>query len=134
MFVTFKKLLMRHSFCLVRLSVVITGMFFADAASAVTIQTISTNVDSGISSLAKVLQDVALITGIGFILASFFKFHQHKLNPQQVPMSQGVTLLVIGAGLAVFPHLLSTATQGVFGTTTVKVGGTAIKSTIGGTT
>jgi len=57
-----------------------------------------------------------LIAGIGFIMASFFKFHQHKLNPTQVPMSQGITLLLIGAGLAVFPHLFGTATQAVFGT------------------
>jgi intracellular multiplication protein IcmD len=76
------------------------------------------------------LEDVALICGVGFILASFFKFHQHKLNPTQVPMSQGVTLLVIGAGLSVFPHLLNTASSGVFGASVAKLGSGGIGSII----
>lgn len=132
MFTQCKNYIVRHRAFFSRLLLIILGVCVANEASAETIQSISKNVDSGITSLAKVLQDVALITGIGFILASFFKFHQHKLNPQQVPMSQGVTLLVIGAGLAVFPHLLDTATQGVFGTNTSRVGGSAISTLIGG--
>ena len=75
-----------------------------------------------------------MIAGIGFIMASFFKFHQHKLNPTQVPLSQGITLLLIGAGLAVFPTLLPTATHAVFGSSAdiAKIGGGQIGGLIGG--
>ena len=120
---------------LFRLVIIMAGFFVADAAMAastyVTLTTIQKNVGSSVSNLARVLEDLALVCGIGFILASFFKFHQHKLNPTQVPMSQGVTLLIIGAGLSIFPHLLDTVSQSVFGTSVQKLGGTAITGVIG---
>lgn len=73
------------------------------------------NIATSVSETAKILQDLSLIAGIGFIMASFFKFHQHKLNPTQVPMSQGITLLVIGGGLTLFPLLIPTAGSTILG-------------------
>lgn len=128
-----KMSLLRWGFVL-RLVVIFGGIFCATEAMAVTQLTISqiqTHVGKGIESISVVMEDIALVAGIGFIFASFFKFHQHKMNPTQVPLSQGVTLLVIGAALAVFPHLLSTASQGVFGTNVGKVGATTITTIIG---
>lgn len=78
---------------------------------------IKTSVTSSIKDLMVMLQDVAMVTGVGFVIASFFKFHQHKMQPTQVPLSQGVTLLLVGAGLTIFPSLLGTATKSVFGAT-----------------
>jgi len=104
----------------------------AAAPTAVTLSDISKNVDTSVTQLATVLTDVSLIAGIGFIMASFFKFHQHKLNPTQVPISQGITLLLIGAGLCLFPTMLPTATKAIFGSATIaKVGGGQIGSIIG---
>lgn len=104
------------------------------AASTVTVASIATNVRSTVSSLATILQDVAIVAGIGFVLASFFKFHQHKLNPTQVPMSQGITLLIIGAGLTLFPVLLPTAGSAVVGTgqSFGSLSATALHGIIGG--
>ncbi|HLB56245.1 MAG TPA: type IV secretion protein IcmD [Coxiellaceae bacterium] len=110
---------------LLRLIVIFAGFFIANdamAAASVTLSGISTNVGKAVTNIAGLLEDVSLVCGIGFILASFFKFHQHKLQPTQVPMSQGVTLLVIGAGLCVFPHLLNTTTKAAFGATVSKIG------------
>ena len=117
---------------LLRLLVILVGVFFATEvmAQTVSIAAIQTKVAASIGSIASLMQDIALVSGIGFIFASFFKFHQHKMNPTQVPLSQGVALLAVGAGLAVFPHLLGTATEGVFGATVGKVGGTAINTII----
>ena len=118
-----------------RLLILLAGFFIANeamAAGTVTITGISGNVTGAVKKVSDMLEDVALICGVGFILASFFKFHQHKLNPTQVPMSQGVTLLVIGAGLSVFPHLLSTATKGVFGASVAKLGASGIGSVLSG--
>jgi len=118
-----------------RLLMIVVGILCATqvmAATDLTLSAIQKNVSTGISSVVAIMQDIALVAGIGFIFASFFKFHQHKLNPQQIPLSQGVTLLVIGAGLAVFPHLLSTTTEGVFGQDVTKLGGSAIKTVVGG--
>lgn len=86
-------------------------------AAAATIGTIKAGIDKSVKSVMGILQDVAMVTGVGFVIASFFKFHQHKMQPTQVPLSQGVTLLLVGAGLTVFPSLLGTTAQSAFGVT-----------------
>ena len=104
------------------------GSVYADALS---LSDIEDTVGSSVLTIAQLMTDVSLISGVGFIMASFFKFHQHKLNPTQVPMSQGLTLLLIGAGLCVFPSLIPTASDSVFGTTNAsmaQVHGTGIAS------
>lgn len=93
-----------------------------DIMAAVTIGTIKGDISSSIKSILSILQDVAMVTGVGFVIAAFFKFHQHKMQPTQVPLSQGVTLLLVGAGLTVFPSLLGTATQSAFGVTAAGAG------------
>lgn len=95
--------------------------------------TIQQNVASSVTETAKILQDLSLVAGIGFIMASFFKFHQHKLNPTQVPMSQGVTLLAIGGGLTLFPLLVPTAGTTILGSkaNVSQVSGTGISGLIG---
>src|SRR3989338_5768309 len=87
-----------------RLLLVVAGFFCVNLAAqaAVSLTGITTAVGTGTTDVAKMIKDVALVTGIGFVLASFFKFHQHKLNPTQVPLSQGITLLVIGGALSIF--------------------------------
>ena len=90
----------------VLIAVIPLVFFVSPEALGVTISDIAKNTGTSMESLAGLLEDVSLITGIGFIMASFFKFHQHKLNPQQVPISQGIVLLLVGGGLTIFPALL----------------------------
>lgn len=113
----------------------IVGITFGYTPTNVSFSAIANHVDTSVNELAVVLTDVAIIAGIGFIMASFFKFHQHKLNPTQVPLSQGVTLLLIGAGLVLFPTMLPTATSALFGSqaSIAKTGGTQINKVINGT-
>lgn len=87
------------------------------AAAAPTLGVIKGDIDKSVKNVMSILQDVAMVTGVGFVIASFFKFHQHKMQPTQIPLSQGVTLLLVGAGLTVFPSLLGTTTQSAFGVT-----------------
>jgi len=116
-------------------SILFAGLAFAAAPQGVSISMIANNVGKSVGHLAVVLTDVSLIAGIGFVMASFFKFHQHKLNPTQVPMSQGITLLLIGAALMLFPTMLPTATHAIFGkgASFGKISGSAIKALIGAT-
>lgn len=124
----------------VGLAAVVAGSFYAGGAmagtapSAVTLSTIAGSIDDTVGQLATVLVDIALIAGIGFILASFFKFHQHKQNPQQVQMSQGISLLLIGCGLTLIPLLIPTASVAVLGSQAGKpaqIGGSDIHALIG---
>ncbi len=117
---------------------VVGGALFASSAFAagsyVSIGTISSTVDKTVSALGVVFTDISIIAGLGFCTASFFKFHQHKQNPQQVQMSQGVSLLLIGCGLTLIPLLVPTASVSVLGkqgANNAKVGGTAITNLIG---
>ena len=119
---------------------VVALMFFIEPAfagtapAAIKLASLTKSVGSSINQMSRILSDVALIAGICFILASFFKFHQHKLNPTQVPISQGVTLLIIGACLTVFVLMLPTATEAVFGSKNqmAKLGGSEISALVGG--
>ncbi len=114
------------------------GLFYVSSvyADALSLSDIETTVGNSVLTIATLMTDVALVSGVGFIMASFFKFHQHKLNPTQVPMSQGLTLLLIGAGLCVFPSLIPTASTSVFGTAENaamgQVHGSAIADLLGG--
>ena len=89
-------------------------VFAAGSGGGVSLTDIQGNIETATQTVGKILTDIAVLAGVGFVLASLFKFHQHKLNPTQVPISQGVTLLLVGAALLVFPLLLSTTTQAVF--------------------
>lgn len=119
-----------------KIGAVVLGVAAASAfaaASPLYLSSIESNLGTTVKSLASILEIISLIAGIGFVMASFFKFHQHKQNPTQVPVSQGVTLLLIGAGLMVFPLLLPTATKAAFGVTAggmSKTSGGAINSII----
>ena len=112
----------------------VSGVCFADGSDVVTVQTIASNMTRTVSSVANIISNVALVVGLSLVCASFFKLKQHKDQPTQVPISNGVTLLVIGAALTVFPLLLPTANQAAFGSsvTTGTVGGDDMKNLIGG--
>ena len=116
-----------------RLACLFGLVLFADAAMALHATAIGTHVTATMASAAKIMQSVALVAGIGFIMVSFFKFHQHKQNPTQVPLSQGLSMLVIGAGLVLFPTLIPTAESVITGSTggTAKVSGSSISGLIG---
>lgn len=110
------------------------GMHALASTAPIMLSSIQANVGTTVTEVAKMLQDLSLIAGIGFIMASFFKFHQHKLNPTQVPMSQGVTLLAIGGGLTLFPLLIPTAGTTILGSKAdvSHVSGAKISGLIGG--
>ena len=112
----------------------LVSVWASAANEGVELSSIAHHVGSSIAALAKILNGVALVAGIGFVLASFFKFHQHKLNPTQVPISQGITLLMIGAGLMLFPVMLPTAKNALFGSSQKisHLSGGEISSLIGG--
>lgn len=109
------------------------GSAFAVSGDAVTLSVIQSNIAKSVTETARILQDMSLIAGIGFILSSFFKFHQHKLNPTQVPMSQGLSLLLVGGCLTMFPILIPTAGSTILGAdaSISTVSGTAISKLIG---
>jgi intracellular multiplication protein IcmD len=84
---------------------------FADT----TLDTIKSSLYSSTGQFGKLIIYLTVISGIGLVIAGIFKFHAHKNNPQQVPLSQGITLLLIGSALTLFPYLTKTFIKGSFG-------------------
>ncbi len=119
-------------------SVLIAGAFASDIVfaqnNAQSLSQIASNVEGSLSSVARLLEDISLVAGIGFIMASFFKLYQHKNNPTQIPISNGLTMLGIGAALTLFPALIPTAATSIIGSqgSMAKLGGSQISQVIGG--
>ena len=100
--------------CLVGVVCLILSIFAS--ATPVTLGTIATTVDTTVLQVATIISDTALVAGIGFVMASFFKFDAHKKNPTQIPMSAPLTLLLIGASLCLFPTLMPLVQTAIFST------------------
>ena len=110
------------------------GLGSALAGEYITMSSMADSINSTSTALSTIISDTSLVTGVGFTMCSFFKFHQHKLNPTQVPLSQGCTLLLIGAGLCFLPLLLPSAANAVFSATDGqinKIGGSVMNTLIG---
>ncbi|MGB6977239.1 MAG: DUF6750 family protein [Gammaproteobacteria bacterium] len=86
--------------------------------------TLAMNITNSTQSFAKVMMAIAYLAGIGFVLASIFKFKQHKDNPTQIPLGTPLALLVIGIVLVFLPSIFAPAGQTIFGTSeSTAVGG-----------
>ena len=97
-------------------SLLFVGTAFAAPVNAVvTISAVAGTIGKSVLALGEIISDIALVAGIGFLLASFFKFDQHKKNPTQIPVSQPLTLMLIGAALCLFPTIMPLVQTAAFG-------------------
>ena len=104
---------------------ILSSCFFAVSAFAQEGQGlagVADTVTQSFSSIGKLMIAVAYLAGIGFVLASLFKFKQHKDNPQQIPLGTPLAMLVIGVILVFLPMIFEPAGETVFGTD-AKAGG-----------
>jgi len=96
---------------MIGMSILVLAIFFISNSALAQDGDVTENVKKGVRGFADmaifVMQVVAYVAGTGFVFTSFFKFDQHKKNPTQIPLSQPLTLLAIGAGLLVLPQILN---------------------------
>ncbi len=84
-----------------------------------------TMIDS-FTNLSKVMTAVGYLAGIGFTLASIFKFKQHKDNAQQIPVTTPIALLALGITLLFMPSVFQMGGATLFGTGAESAGVTGI--------
>lgn len=84
----------------------IPSIMFGAEAAVPDIGTVFNNISSSLTNIPKMIMGVATIAGLGFAVASIFKFKQHKDAPQQVPLGQPIALLGFGVMLIWLPFLL----------------------------
>jgi hypothetical protein len=64
---------------------------FAGTTDVATIQHVIDTLETDPSGVEAIIQDLAVLAGLGFIVAALFKFHQHKQNPQQLALAVEVS-------------------------------------------
>lgn len=66
---------------------------------------IASTITSSLSNLGKLITAGSYLAGLGFAIASSFKFKQHKDNPTQIPVGTPIALVFIAAALLFLPSL-----------------------------
>lgn len=67
------------------------------------------------NAIAKLLSVTAYVAGVGFAMAGVLQFKAHKENPQQVPLSKPVVMIVVAGCLLFLPTILNIAGSSLFG-------------------
>lgn len=83
---------------------------------------IAEQITSSFEGIGKLILGIAFVAGLGFTMASIFKFKQHKDNPTQIPLGTPIALLAVGVALIFLPNIIAPAGQTIFGKE-VKAGG-----------
>lgn len=91
------------------------GHAFAQDAGSQNLGQLAEGITQSFSGIAKLMIAVSYVAGIGFVLASIFKFKQHKDNPTQIPLGTPLALLVIGIVLIFLPMIFGPAGETIFG-------------------
>lgn len=79
------------------------------------IGTVASTIVKSFESLGNLMIAISYLAGIGFTIASIFKFKQHRDNPTQIPMGTPIALLGVGIILIFLPAIVSPAGKTIFG-------------------
>jgi len=80
-----------------------------------TIGSIAERITGSFTQLGQLILAIAFVAGLGFTMASIFKFKQHKDNPTQIPLGTPIAMLAIGIALIFLPGIISPAGATLFG-------------------
>ena len=99
------------------------GDVFAQGGGDKDIGDIAETITSSFKQIGQLILAIAFIAGLGFTMASIFKFKQHKDNPTQIPLGTPIALLAIGIALIFLPGIIRPAGKTLFGETEATAGG-----------
>ena len=97
------------------LLLLVPDLIFAFDPETLTLGQIGINLTGSFKNLGKLIIATAYITGIGFGIASIFKFKQVKDNPTQIPISTPFALLAVSAMLVFLPGIFKPTGRTIFG-------------------
>ena len=90
-------------------------VIISTAAYASTVNDLADNIITQLLSGRDMILSLSFVAGLGFMVAAFFKFKQHKDNPTQVPIGNPLTYLLIGVLLLYVGALRSPLGETIFG-------------------
>lgn len=73
------------------------------------------NVNGGLVSIAQLISQIGFVAGLCFLIASIFKFKQHKDNPTQVPVGTPLSMVAMAAALMFAGNFIAPFGQTIFG-------------------
>lgn len=119
---------MDHSLRIIRrravVGIALAVFSVASLAADTNLGTLASNLTQSFQKIGQLMIGVAYLAGIGFGIASIFKFKQHKDNPTQIPVGTPFALLAISVLLVFLPGLYQPAGKSIFGTgATLSAGG-----------
>ena len=83
---------------------------------AATVNDLADNIINQLGAGNKMIVLMAYVSGLGFLVLSFFKFKQHKDNPAQNPVGNPLTIMLIGILLIYLANLAKPLGETFFGT------------------
>lgn len=83
---------------------------------------VAENVRGSMGDVAALFTAMAYVCGVAFSMMGLFKLKVHKDNPTQVPLSQPMVLVIIGACLIFLPSLIKTAGTTIWGDSKISTG------------
>lgn len=86
------------------------------AVFAASLTDIANTVTGQANAVARLLSVLSYVAGVGFAMAGILQLKAHKENPQQIPLSKPVVMIVVAACLLFLPTILGTAGESLFGT------------------
>lgn len=108
------------------LGLLVTGICLAAPANVSSFSGMATNMQNITKSVVTIISDISIMASIFFLIHGLMKWRMHSQNPQQVPLSHGLTSLLIGLCLGVTPALIKVGQNSLLG------GAAKNKSTISG--
>ncbi len=84
--------------------------------AAQTVNELADNIIYQLGAGNKMIVVLAYVSGLGFMMVSFFKFKQHKDNPAQNPVGNPLTMMLIGVLLMYIGNLSMPLGETLFGT------------------
>lgn len=99
------------------LPLILLLVFFDVYAQVRTLGDMFTNLGQSFPNFGRLLVASSYVSGIGFGIASAYKFKQYKDNPTQIPIGTPVALIIVSTLLIFMPTLARPAANSLFGNT-----------------
>ena len=78
------------------------------------IGSMASRLSGGLTDVADLIGSIGYVAGLGFGVASVFKFKQHRDSPTQVPIGTPFAMLGVAVALIYMPQLLTETGASVF--------------------
>ena len=96
-------------------------LFFVSMETAVFarlsgVGSVGSSIATNLGNMAEILNPFLYFIGVVFVIIGLFKLKAHKDNPQQVPLSAGITYMAIGFAFLFMPSVITVGGRTFFGT------------------